>query len=366
MDRHQIFLVATPGLEEPLRDEALSLGFHNPRVVHGGVTFEGKWEHAWRANLWSRGAVRVLVRVGAFKAHHLNQLGPETRATDWASLIAPGTPFRVEAVCRKSRLYHEGAVAERVTAAIAEASQATPSAEAPLRILARVERDHVTLSIDTSGAPLHRREHKAEVGKAPLRETMAAMFLRQLGFDGSQPVLDPMCGSGTIPIEAAEIAAGLAPGRSRSFAFEELSTFDPDAWQVLKATEIRQPPAQFFGYDRDGGAIRAATANAERAGVDGFTSFARQPLTEAAPPQGTPGIVLTNPPYGDRIGTRRDLFALYSSFGRVMQERFAGWTVGLVTSDEKLAQSTRLPLTPGPFVAHGGLKVRLWQGRIDA
>lgn len=364
MDKFQIFLVAIPGLEEPLREEALAAGFHNPRVVFGGVVFEGKWPHVWRANLVLRGAVRVLARVAVFKAHHLKQLAPETRAVDWAALIPEDTPFRVEAVCRKSKLYHAGAVAERVRDAIAGATGALPADAADLRILARVEKDHVTLSIDTSGAPLHRREHKEEVGKAPLRETMAALFLRQMGFDGSQSVLDPMCGSGTIPLEAAEIAAGLFPGRSRRFAFEALSTFDPDAWDAMAPAAAPKRSATFSGSDRDGGAIKAARANAARAGLAGACGFERHPLSDARPPDGPPGIVLTNPPYGDRIGTRKELFALYGGLGRVMAERFSGWRVGVITTEEKLARATRLPLDGGAPVAHGGLKVRLWQGLV--
>ncbi len=362
MDKFQIFLVAIPGLEEPLRDEALAAGFHNPRVVFGGVVFEGKWPHVWRANLLLRGAVRVLARVAVFKAHHLKQLAPETRAVDWAALIPPDTPFRVEAVCRKSKLYHAGAVAERVRDAIAEVTGALPADAADLRILARVEKDHVTLSIDTSGAPLHRREHKEEVVKAPLRETMASMFLAQMDFDGTQSVVDPMCGSGTIVLEAAEIAAGLAPGRSRRFAYECLVTFDPAAASALLPAAAQKVRTNFLGSDRDGGAVKAAQANAQRAGVADLCAFDRRPLSDARPPEGAPGLVLVNPPYGDRIGTRKELTALYATFGRVMADRFAGWRVGVITTDERLARSTRLPLEGGASVAHGGLKVRLWQG----
>ncbi|MGR3500733.1 THUMP domain-containing class I SAM-dependent RNA methyltransferase [Pseudaestuariivita sp.] len=362
MKKFQIFLVATPGLEEPLRAEALETGFHNPRIVPGGVIFDGTWAHVWRANLRLRGAVRVLARVAVFKAHHLKQLGPETRAIDWAALLAPGTPFRVEAVCRKSKLYHAGAVAERVTGAIAEVTGAVPGDAAELRILARVEKDHVTLSIDTSGAPLHKRGHKEAVGKAPLRETMAAMFLRQMGFDGTQSVVDPMCGSGTIPIEAAEIAAGLAPGRSRTFAFEALQGIDRADFPDEKSAAPQKNAAHFFGSDRDAGVIKSAEANAARSGV--AVSFACKALSEARSPNGLPGLVLINPPYGDRIGDVRALTGLYASFGQTMRTHFQGWRIGVITTREALVRACGLPMEPGPPVAHGGLKVRLWQGKV--
>lgn len=364
-EKLQIFLVAIPGLEDPLRREALEAGFHNPRVVKGGVIFEGRWPHVWRANLVLRGAVRVLVRAGVFKAHHLAQIGPEVRKLPWGAWIAPGTPVRVTASCAKSRLSHAGAVAERVSDALCAAAGAVASEdEAALGVAVRVEKDHVTLNLDTSGAPLHRRGHKQAVAKAPLRETMAALFLREMGFDAVAPVpvLDPLCGSGTIPIEAAEMALGLPPGRSRAFGFEHLRSFEPEAVAAMKAVAPRETEARFVGSDRDAGAIASARANADRAGVAAVTRFACQALSHAEPPEGGAGLLLTNPPYGARIGDRRALFALYGALGKIAGERFAGWRIGLVTSDAGLARTTGLDLTAGPPVHFGGLTVRLYQG----
>jgi putative N6-adenine-specific DNA methylase len=362
MERHQIFLVAIPGLEAPLRREALACGFHNPRAVRGGVIFEGGWPHVWRANLFLRGAVRVLVRVGVFKAHHLAQIGPETRRLPWGALIARGTPVRVTASCAKSRISHAGAVAERVSAALVDGAGVVPSEEeSALGVVVRVEKDHVTLSLDTSGAPLHRRGHKQAVAKAPLRETMAALFLQEMGFDGTQAVLDPLCGSGTIPIEAAEIALGLLPGRSRRFGFEHLRSFDAAAIAALKEVPLKGPHVRFHGSDRDAGAIASAEGNAARAGVGAFTHLTCQALSHAQPPEGPPGLLLTNPPYGARIGDRRALFALYGALGKIVTERFAGWRFGMVTSDAGLARTTGLALTAGPSVHFGGLTVRLYQ-----
>lgn len=361
----EIFLTAPPGLEPLLAAEAAAAGFAAPAVVPGGVAIRGGWPEVWRANLDLRGAGRVLVRVASFRALHLAQLDRRARRVDWAALLPEGARVKVEASCRASRIYHAGAAAARVMGAIAAATGAVEARleEGALRVLVRIDDDLCTLSLDTSGAPLHRRGTKAEVGKAPLRETLAALFLAACGWDGTAPVVDPMCGSGTIPIEAAGIALGLAPGRGRGFAFEALPAFDPAAWAALKARPaVPRSEAMMWGADRDAGAIRMARANAARAGVAGRVQLACQAVGALAPPPGPPGLVLTNPPYGARIGERKLLFALYATLGTVLRERFAGWRVGLITADEGLARATGLPFAPpGPPVPHGGLTVRLWQ-----
>jgi putative N6-adenine-specific DNA methylase len=172
-----------------------------------------------------------------------------------------------------------------------------------------------------------------------------------------------MCGSGTFPIEAAEIAAGLPPGRARRFAFEDLGGFDAEAWAALRAPAApRDVPPHFTGYNRDAGAVRMARENADRAGVGHLTRFACQPISDLVRPDGPPGLVMVNPPYGARIGNRKLLFGLYARLGEVLMREMRGWRVGLVTSDAGLAKTTGLPfLSPGPPVAHGGLKVTLWR-----
>ncbi|RYH11574.1 class I SAM-dependent RNA methyltransferase [Tropicimonas sp. IMCC6043] len=359
----EIFLVATPGLEAPLRAEARALGFSAAEVVPGGVVFAGGWPEVWRANLELRGATRVLARIGSFRAFHLAQLDKRARKFPWSTVITPGEAVRVEVTCRKSKIYHAGAAAQRVERAMREEARAVISPDAPLRLMVRIEDDLVTISIDSTGESLHKRGHKEWVGKAPMRETMAAMFLRDCGYDGSEPLLDPMCGSGTFVIEAAEMAAGFQPGRSRSFAFEALQSFDATAFAAMKAAgTVRVPDRHFFGSDRDDGAIRGASANATRAGVGDFCAFQRAAVSEIARPDGPSGLVIVNPPYGARIGNKGPLFGLYSALGTALKERFSGWRVGIVTSDAALAKATGLPLKPpGPVVAHGGLKIRLWQ-----
>ncbi len=358
---YPIFLSCLPGLESVLADEARALGFASPKPIAGGVETEGGWSEVWRANLWLRGASRVLVRIASFRALHLAQLDKRARKLPWAEILRPDQPLRVEASCTRSRIYHQRAAAQRIERAVSDAVGAKIDPEASLRVMLRIEDDLATLSLDTSGASLHKRGHKQAIGKAPLRETMAALFLRQMGFDGSQPVLDPMCGSGTFVIEAAEIAMRLAPGRARSFAFEDLASFDAQAWAQMRSSTARDAPLQFFGYDRDQGAVQNATANAARAGVTGCTAFHCQPISALTRPETAPGLIMVNPPYGGRIGSGDLLFGLYASLGNVLKAQFSGWRVGLVTSERKLARATGLPLTPGPLLPHGGLKVQLFQ-----
>ncbi|KAA5605482.1 class I SAM-dependent RNA methyltransferase [Roseospira marina] len=363
-DDLELFLVTLPGLEEALRDEARALGFRDAAAVPGGVTVRGGWPEVWRANVMLRGASRVLVRIGAFRAFHLAQLDKRARRVDWGAILRPDVPVRVEASCKGSRIYHDRAAAQRIARAIEAGAGAPIGAEAEVVVKARIQGDVCTLSLDTSGEGLHKRGHKEAVGKAPLRETLAALFLRQCGYDGRETVVDSMCGSGTFVIEAAEIAAGLAPGRSRRFAFQHLATFDPAAFAAITvASADADGPAapRAYGYDRDAGAITMSGENAARAGVEAWTAFAQQTVSDLEPPPGPPGLVIVNPPYGLRIGEKTALKPLYQALGRTLLERFTGWRVGLVTSEAPLARATGLPFGPaGPPVPHGGVRIRLY------
>jgi putative N6-adenine-specific DNA methylase len=358
----QIFLATQPGLEPLLAAEAREAGFAEVAETPGGVTCAGGWPEVWRANLTLRGAGRVLARVAEFRVPHLAQLDKRARKVDWAGVLRPDVALRIEVTTRKSKIYHAGAARDRIARAISETLGAPVTEDAALRLMVRIDDDLATFSLDTSGDPLHRRGLKQAVGKAPMRETMAALFLRACGYSGTEPVIDPMCGSGTFVIAAAEIAAGLAPGRARRFAFEDLATFDPAAWAGVRAGLAAPKPTdlRFYGADRDAGAIRGAVGNAERAGVAHLCTFERRAISDLVRPEGPPGLMIVNPPYGARIGERKLLFGLYGALGAVAKDRLRGWRVGLITSDGGLAKATGLPfLPPGPPVAHGGLTVQL-------
>ncbi|WP_420862095.1 THUMP domain-containing class I SAM-dependent RNA methyltransferase [Algirhabdus cladophorae] len=362
----EIFLVATPGLETPLAEEARQNGFKVTSQIAGGVLINGDWQTVYRANLVLRGATRILARIGAFRVMHLAQLDKRARKFPWADILRTDLPLRVETTCRKSRIYHDRAATQRIETALKDELGITIDAKAKLVVKVRIEDDLCTISLDTSGDSLHKRGHKEALNKAPMRETMAAMFLRQCGYTGDEPVYDPMCGSGTFVIEAAEIAAGLMPGRTRDFAFFNLSNFDPEAWsQLRQPTQQTEHALNFYGSDRDAGAITISQANAARAGVSEQTAFSHASVSDIKAPDGSKGLVIVNPPYGGRIGNKQMLFGLYGALGATLKDRFKGWRVGVITSDGSLAKATGLPFKPtGAWVDHGGTKIKLW--RTDA
>lgn len=366
----EIFLSAPPGLETALLGEVKSAGFAQARATAGGVSVMGGWPDVWRANLSLRGPSKVLVRIGEFRAFHLAQLDKRARKFPWGDILNPRYSVKAEVVTnRKSKIYHAGAAIERIERAISEElgapiAQNAPSADVVLKV--RIDDNNVKISVDSSGDGLHKRGYKQAMGKAPIRETMAALLLRACDYTGDETVLDPMCGSGTFLIEAAEISRNLLAGRSRRFAFETFPSYDAGAVQKLKSQwQARETTHRFYGSDRNVNVIGFAAGNAARAGVDDICVFQPKPLSSIERPVGPPGLVIVNPPYGARVGKKKDLFALYSSFGVVMRERFEGWRIGMVTSDAHLAQATKLPWLPTDApIAHGGIRVKLY--RSDA
>lgn len=363
----EIFLVTLPGLEDLLFAEVCEQGFRKPKVISGGVLIQGRWKDVWRANLVLRGASKVLARIGEFRAMHLAQLDKRARAFPWGDFIAPDHRIKVEvSTNKKSEIYHGGAAEQRIETAIHEefgARIASSIETTDVLIKVRIARNLVILSLETSGTALHKRGHKLALGKAPLRETIAAMTLRACGYKRTEPLLDPMCGSGTFPIEAAEIAANKMAGRDRSFAFEHLVSYDADAVQAMKDSWFtREPTPHFYGSDREKQVIAHAKDNAKRAGVEAACHFELKPVSQITPPEGPPGLVIVNPPYGTRIGNKNELFSLYQNFGEVMRARFSGWRVGMVTTEQSLAEATKLPWkTPSAPIPHGGLKIKIYQ-----
>jgi len=368
-DDLEIFLVTAPGLEPALCREATKKGFRAAESSVGGVTVKGSWADVWRANLELRGASKVLVRLGAFRVLHLAQLDKRARKFPWGDVLRADQPVRVDVATKKSRIYHKKAAAERIERAITEELGAEISADADICIKVRILDDMCTISVDTSGEALHKRGHKEAVNKAPMRENLAALLLQECGFEGREPVVDPMCGSGTFPIEAAEIALGLNPGRSRKFAFEQLATFDEPVWQKMKMRPDDAAPAvRFYGFDRDSGAVRMSGANAERAGVQHVTEFRAQSISDLTAPEGVPngapGLVIINPPYGVRISEAKRIIPLYQSLGHTLKSGFGGWRVGLVTNSDMLAKATGLRFEKKPVsFSHGGLHVKLFKTR---
>lgn len=363
----EIFLVTLPGLEDFLYAEVCEQGFKKPKVISGGVLIQGGWKDVWRANLVLRGASKVLARIGEFRALHLAQLDKRARQFPWADFIAPGHTVKVEvSTNKKSEIYHGGAAEQRIETAIHEefgARIASSIETTDVLIKVRIARNLVIISLETSGTALHKRGHKQALGKAPLRETIAAMALRGCNFKRKEPLLDPMCGSGTFTIEAAEIAGNFMAGRGRNFAFEKLVSYDAEAVKAMKdGWFTRAPEPHFYGSDREKQVIGFAKDNAKRAGVDAACHFTMQPVSQLKRPEGPAGLVIVNPPYGTRIGNKKELFSLYQNFGDVMRAQFTGWRVGMVTTEPSLAEATKLPWKPPSApIPHGGLKIKLYQ-----
>jgi putative N6-adenine-specific DNA methylase len=246
---------------------------------------------------------------------------------------------------------------------------------APALVVVRLARDLCTLSVDSSGALLHRRGYRLATAKAPVRETLAAGMLLAARWDPDAPLVDPFCGSGTIVIEAALLAQRAAPGAARRFAFVDWPDFDPGVWQGLveeaEAQRSAGPFPPIVGADRDAGAIEAARANAARAGVGHLATFSHQSVSALAAPPG-PGWIVTNPPYGVRLRGKAergglDLRNLYAQFGRVLRERCLGWQVAVLAGDPRLAQSSGLGFDPARTVrmVNGGLAVQLLQATVS-
>ncbi|MGE5926431.1 MAG: THUMP domain-containing class I SAM-dependent RNA methyltransferase, partial [Gemmatimonadota bacterium] len=343
-----------------------ALGIAAGRAEPGGVEFTADLEALIAANLQLRTASRVLVRLGSFRARTFPELERHAGRLPWREYLAEGAAVAFAITSRKSKLYHQGAIAERLLR-IAGGGSARPAADdgAAQLFVVRVVRDEFTISADSSGALLHRRGYRLATGKAPLRENLAAAMLLALGWDGSVPLIDPFCGSGTIPIEAALIARRIPPGHARSFALERWPGVGPEAVERVRAAAqagvLPHAAVPVFGFDRDAGAIQAAADNARRAGIADEITFRRQALSALDTPAAA-GLLLTNPPYGVRVGDRRPLRDLYAQLGNICRERLPGWEVGLLSAHAELIAHTRLSVRTVFDTSNGGLPVRLVAG----
>ena len=359
-----MFAVAAPGVEPVLAKEVAALrGVRDVRVIAGGVEFAGDAEVLYRANLWLRTATRVLVRVGTFEAREFAKMRRRAGTLPWERFVDPSRPVTIAASQSGSRLYHTGGIAENLTAAIGDRlREKLPETGEAQKILARGVADVFTVSVDSSGELLHRRGWRQEIAHAPIRETLAAALLLLCGWDPSTPLVDPMCGAGTLPLEACAIAMHLAPGLQRKFAFASWPTFDAARFAALhdeaEAARLPAPPARIVGSDRSPAAITAATGNAERAGLTAHVELVQSELDEVAPPPGH-GTVIMNPPYGRRLGDPRALRSLYGAIGRALRARFAGWRAALLVSDARLIDAVGARVTAEHPLINGGLRVRL-------
>lgn len=366
MGRQRYFATTSRGLEEVLAGEIASLGGEEIAMAQGGVSFAGSASLLYRANLWLRTANRVLLFLARFPAPDAEALYEGAREVPWPDLFSPDRTIAVEASVRDSGIGSHRFAAQKTKDAVADAFRARAGRRPDVdlvrpgvRIHARIVRDECILSLDTSGESLNRRGYRAEPSEASLRETVAAGLLFLAGWEGQCPLLDPMCGSGTIPVEAALLATNTAPGLLREeFGFRRLHGFDGRLWERLRR-EAREAVRGtgipgIEGSDADAASIRAARRNGGRAGIGPFLSLAVRDVRALAPP-GPPGVILCNPPYGVRLEGGAETAPLYRALGEALKRRCAGWTAWILSGNPDLtrhlglAASRRIPLRNGPI-----------------
>lgn len=373
------FAAVAPGLEALALAEAERAGLE-ATASEGGLSWTGDARRALLANATLTIPSRIIVRLASFEARSFAELERHARTIPWGRVVAPGGAVRFRVTCKKSRLYHSDAVAQRLADALqrvvpgtrAEGATANDEeigdGEESALIVVRLMRDQCTVSADSSGALLHRRGYRQATAKAPLRETLAAALIAASEWDGASPLVDPLCGSGTIPIEAALRARGIAPGLARSFAMERWPSVSPTLGARVRA-ELEKgrratPPGTIIGSDRDAGAITAASANAERAGVGGDVALSVRSISAADFPEHARGYVVTNPPYGVRVGETSGVRDLWAQLGRVLRERAPGWRLALLSPEPALERQLGIPLRAAAATSNGGIPVRIMVGEV--
>jgi len=360
--QNRYFVVTPPGFEEICAAELTALGMTELEKFPGGVEFCGGLRELYLANLWLRSASRVLVRVGEVTARDFPTLFKRLVRLPWGRFVKPGAGCTVRATCHSSRLSHSGRVAETCTEAIAKALGPAGPLESKATVYLRLEDDRCQVSIDSSGELLHRRGYRVANVAAPLRENLAAGCLLALGYDGSVPLLDAMTGSGSFAIEAALIALKRAPGRKRQFAFMDWPKFRQDLWQQLLQEAQRQERSELAapikGVDNNDKAIAAAQQNLFAADLHDRVRFKCQPMQELSA-DAQSGLLICNPPYGERIGRTAALLALYRDLGRVYAAEFSAWQGAIVCPDTELVRATGIPFASCLRFSNGGIRVAL-------
>lgn len=366
---YRLFGPCAPGVEALLLEEVRAAGGVRPSITPGGVEWEAN-DHVLSRCLLDLGlALDVRVRLGEFVPEYYDAIVRGAAQLPWGRFVGPGQTMEVKASARKSRLNHTGAIEERVRRGIKEClgSLASSEDEAPWRVFARMEADRLAVSLSLAGEALSRRGYRTAVAKAPLREDLARALLILAGWSSQESFVDPFCGSGTLAIEAARWARRIPPGWDRRFHYQRAPVFDPERWKKvrdqLEARMLPEAPAPILASDRDRGAVEAAQANAERAGVASDLHFEVAPMGRAhsleAPPSPA-GLWLSNPPFGHRAEGGSGLRSLYQAIGNKLRALPKGWRLALIVDDRDLAHATGVDLKSRALLDHGGKKVRVF------
>jgi putative N6-adenine-specific DNA methylase len=369
--KRPLFLPCPAGLEAVLLAELQALNVQGLRAGRAGVHAEGDWTDVMRLNLESRIATRVLVQVAQARIRDEQDILPLARSVAWESWFGPGHRLRVDTSAIRSSVpslhYANLRVKDGICDRLRDTEGARPDIDTvrpDARVHQFLDAETCTLYLDTSGEALFKRGWRLDKAEAPLRENLAAGLLALAGWTGERPLIDPFCGSGTLPIEAALIALGVAPGIARPLGFERLRPHDDSAWKALKAASRARIkpnlPVPIVGSDRDARAIEHARRNAERAGLAPDAIDWRVGEAQNLDPGArSAGLMIGNPPYGERIGDSEALQTLWPAFASQLKKRFEGWQLALISADRDLPKRLRLQAKRRFPVFNGDLDCRL-------
>ena len=379
MSNEQFFATCPRGLEAVLAGELTGLQAQSVKAVDGGVHFAGPLTLGYAANLHSRVASRVLWRAGQARYRTEQDIYDATQKIDWPKRFTVERTLRVNVSAIKAPVKSLDFVTLRIKDAICDVFRAhrdsrgkRPSIDtaAPdVRVHAFLTATDLTLYLDTSGEPLFKRGYRREAGEAPLRENLAAGMLALSGWTPDVALLDPMCGSGTILCEAAQIAAHRAPGIGRAFGFENLLNFDAKAWEAMRETayaaEKNSIKTNIYGSDLRGDALELTRANLEELALADKVVLKQANVFEMPAPAPA-GIIVTNPPYGVRLEDRDSLAAFYPQLGDALKKRYSGWTAYILSSDMQLAKLIGLSASKRTPLFNGALECRLFEYKLVA
>ena len=364
------------GLAPALAGELADLGAHHPQAAEAGVSFTGPFDLIYAANLHSRIASRILWRVAQFPYSNENDVYERGKEVQWREYFSAERTFKVETNAHRSpvksldfvTLRVKDAIADHFRGALGHRPSVSPR-DPDVRVHAFLDAKMCTLYIDTSGEPLFKRGRRDFVGEAPLKKNLAAGILRIAGWRPGVALLDPMCGAGTFLSEAADITLARAPGRSRAFGFQNLSRYNASTWERLLAKAQREEkpmaPLPIYGSDLYGRTVDSARMNLRDAGLESAVTLKQVNLLELSAPAAT-GLLVTNPPYGVRLGEKEDLAQFYPQLGDTLKKRFAGWTAFILSGDPELAKLIRLSASKRTVLYNGALECRLYEYRMVA
>ncbi|NMF97668.1 THUMP domain-containing protein [Aromatoleum toluolicum] len=364
------------GLEPMLAEELTALGARDVEATHGGVGFSGDWQTCYRANLESRIATRVMWRLAQGRYQSEEDIYRLAYGATWAKWFTVDDTIRIYVTAKQSPLRSLEFVTLKIKDAVCDHFRtvtgkrpSVDTANPAVRIHAFLTRDRVTLYLDTSGEPLYKRGYKPAAVEAPLKENLAAGILRISGWQPGEALIDPMCGSGTFLIEAAQIALDIAPGLGRSFAFERFRHFDRAAWATIrKAAEVRRKsprPLRIYGSDVVGEQVRRSRVNLQAAGLADCVTLDRADFLAREAPAAE-GVMVTNPPYGVRIGEVEELAALYPQFGDALKKRWSGWRCYFLSADPALPKLIGLKASKRTPLFNGALECRVFEYKVIA